>query len=468
MRMLKYSKVTDQILEDLRRIVGPPNVATDADNLRKYSHDETPLTAGSLPEVVVKPGSTQEVAGVLTLANERNIPVTFRGQGTGLSCGAVPLLGGIVMSFERMNRILEIDEENLMAVLESGVVLLDFRQEVEKRGLFYPADPGERTSSIGGNVATNAGGMNGVRYGKTRDYVLGLEVVLPSGRAMMLGGKTVKRSMGYDLMHLIIGSEGTLAAVTKVIVKLIKLPKIFMTLYVPFNDLQSAVSSVCEVLRSRITPTAMEFVERDAILVAEKHLEKTMPHHDSAAYLIIRIEGDKEDDLYAEAEAISDICTKNNAVDVLVADTPDSQARIWDIRSRFYEAVVKARVAELVDAAVPPARIAQFMKAVKEISQKRGMRIIGYGQAGDGNIHLHPLKDDLSQERWQELLPEVMKDIYRTAVSFGGTVSGEHGIGSAKKPYMSIALDEEQMALMREIKTLFDPKKILNPGKILD
>jgi glycolate oxidase len=212
----------------------------------------------------------------------------------------------------------------------------------------------------------------------------------------------------------------------------------------------------------------MEFVERDAIVLAEEHLEKSMPHHDSDAYLIMRIEADKEDDLYEEAEAISEICSNNGAVDVLVADTPESQSRIWDIRSHFYEAVVKARVAELVDAAVPRGRIADFMHAVKEISKKHGMRIIGYGHAGDGNIHLHPLRDELSEEEWEEKLPEVMKEIYGTAVSFGGTVSGEHGIGSAKKPYVSIALDEDEMRIMKEIKAIFDPNNILNPGKILD
>jgi glycolate oxidase len=465
---LDYAKVDEDFLKELVPILGAGNVDTDPQTLEKYSRDETPLVPGSPPEVVVRPGSTEEVSRVMALANERKIPVTFRGQGTGLSCGAVPLHGGVLMAFERMNRILEIDEENLMAVLEAGAVLLDFRQEVEKRGLFYPADPGERTSAIGGNVATNAGGMNGVKYGKTRDYILGLEVVLPSGKVMELGGKMVKRSMGYDLMHLIIGSEGTLAAITKVTVKLIKLPGIFMTLYVPFEDLQAAVSSVCEILRKRITPTAMEFVERDAILLAEEHLEKTMPHHDAAAYLILRIEGDKEDDLYEEAEAISEICTGKGAVDVLVADTAESQSRIWDIRSHFYEAVVKARVAELVDAAVPPGKIAEFMGAVKEISREHGMRIIGYGHAGDGNIHLHPLRDGLQQEEWDRKLPEVMKEIYGKAVEFGGTVSGEHGIGSAKKPYVSIALDEEEMAVMKRIKAIFDPNSILNPGKILD
>ena len=463
---MSYGRLDENLVAGLKQILGDDAVITQPSELERYSKDETPLSAGSAPDVVVKPSSTEEVSAVMKMLNDRQIPLTFRGQGTGLSCGAVPIMGGVVMSFERMNRILEIDEDNLMAVLEPGVVLLDFRQEVEKRGLFYPADPGERSSSIGGNVATNAGGMNGVKYGKTRNSVLGLEVVLPSGEVLQLGGKTVKRSMGYDLMHLFIGSEGTLGAVTKVIVKLIKLPKIFMTLYIPFKDLQDAVTSVCEILRNRITPTAIEFVERDAILMAEEYLQKTMPHHDSNAYLIIRIDGDDEEQLYSEAEGISDICTRNHAEDVLVADTKESQSRIWDIRSEFYEAVVKARVAEIVDAVVPPSKIADFMKEVKAISAKHGVRIIGYGHAGDGNIHLHPLKDDLSDEQWENRLPMVMRDIYTKAVELGGTISGEHGIGSAKKAYVEIAIDKTQLEIMKGIKRLFDPNGILNPGKI--
>ncbi len=465
---MEYGKIDNQVLERLSSIVGEANLHTDAPTLEKYSRDETPLVEGSLPDAVVMPASPEEVSEVLSLANDLKIPVTFRGQGTGLSCGAVPILGGILMVFERMDRILEIDEENLMAVLEPGVVLLGFREAVEKRGLFYPADPGERTSAIGGNVGTNAGGMNGVKYGKTRDYILGLEVVVPSGEILSLGGKTVKRSMGYDLMHLLIGSEGTLAAVTKVIVKLVKLPGIFMTLYVPFDDLHHAVDSVCDILRKRITPTAIEFVERDAILLAEEHLDRKMPHDEANAYLIIRLEADKEDDLYEEAEAVSEICTDRGAVDVLVADTPETQARIWDIRSNFYEAVVKARVADLVDAAVPPAKIADFMHAVKEISKEHGMRIIGYGHAGDGNIHLHPLKDRLTDEEWERKLPQVMEAIYRRAAEFGGTVSGEHGLGSAKKKYAPIALSKEEIEIMRGIKSVFDPNGILNPGKVFD
>ena len=465
---MKYNKVTEDVLNELKEIIGEENVLTNMEDLEKYSHDETAIGVKALPEVVVKPEDTDQVSKILALANERKIPVTPRGQGTGLCNGAVPIYGGILLSLERMNRILEIDEDNLMAVVEAGVVLSDLRAEVEKRGLFYPADPGERTSAIGGNINTNAGGMNGVKYGKTRNYILGLEAVLPSGKVLNLGGKVVKRSTGYDLMQLIIGSEGTLAVVTKAILKLVKLPKMFMTLYVPFNNLHDAARSVSDILRERITPTAMEFVERDVILEAEKKVGKTMPHHDSEAYLIIRIEGDKEEELYEHAEGISEICMRNNAVDVLVADTKERQDRIWDTRSIFYEAIVKSGTVELVDAAVPPSKIPEYVEKVKELSRKYGIRILSYGHAGDGNIHVHPIKGDLSDEEWSEKLPKLMEDLYREARALGGVVSGEHGIGWTKKRYLPICLDEEEIRLMREIKRIFDPNNILNPGKIFD
>ncbi|PDM25857.1 2-hydroxy-acid oxidase, partial [Candidatus Bathyarchaeota archaeon B24-2] len=441
---MKYNKVTEDVLNELKEIIGEENVLTNMEDLEKYSHDETAIGVKALPEVVVKPEDTDQVSKILALANERKIPVTPRGQGTGLCNGAVPIYGGILLSLERMNRILEIDEDNLMAVVEAGVVLSDLRAEVEKRGLFYPADPGERTSAIGGNINTNAGGMNGVKYGKTRNYILGLEAVLPSGKVLNLGGKVVKRSTGYDLMQLIIGSEGTLAVVTKAILKLVKLPKMFMTLYVPFNNLYDAARSVSDILRERITPTAIEFVERDVILEAEKKVGKTMPHHDSEAYLIIRIEGDKEEELYEHAEGISEICMRNNAVDVLVADTKERQDRIWDTRSIFYEAIVKSEVVELVDAAVPPSKIPEYVEKVKELSRKYGIRILSYGHAGDGNIHVHPIKGDLSDEEWSEKLPKLMEDLYREARALGGVVSGEHGIGWTKKRYLPICLDEEE------------------------
>ncbi len=465
---MNFNKVTDEIVAALKDILGSENVHTDKETLEKYSHDETPHGLRCLSEVVVKPENTEQVAAILRLANQYRIPVTFRGQGTGLADGAVPLYGGILVNFERMNRIIEVDEDNLIAVVESGAVLIDLRQEVERRGLFYPADPGERTSSIGGNVATNAGGMNCVKYGKVRDYILGLEVVLPSGKILELGGKTVKRSTGYELMHLIIGSEGTLAAVTKVIIHLIKLPKVFITFYVPYNDFDGAVKSVSQILKSRLTPTALEFMERSVILETEKQTGKKMPHDTAEAYLIIRLDGDDDSILYSEGERISNICLENGALDVLVADTKESQANIWDVRSGFYDGIVKGKDIDIVDTVIPISSIPDFMKAIRKISARHGVRILAFGHAGDGNIHIHPTRDTLSPEEWAEKYPKIMKEIYETSLFFGGTISGEHGIGYAKKKYFASGFDKEQIMLMKKIKKIFDPNNILNPGKIFD
>jgi glycolate oxidase len=450
--MIEYSQVTGEMVTQLEKIIDAKNVLKDLDSLDRYSHDESASNFKAFPEVVVKPQNTEQVSKILQLANEKRIPVTFRGQGTGLSCGAVPLLGGILMSFEDMDTILEIDEENLVAVVESGVVLLNLREKLERKGLFYPADPGERSSAIGGNVGTNAGGMNGVKYGNTRGYVLGLEAVLSSGKIVKLGSKTIKRSTGYELMHLIIGSEGTLAAVTKVILKLIKLPKLFITLYVPFPSLHDAIKTVPDIIRKKITPTAIEFLEREPLLLAEEHLGKTMPHHEAEAYLILRINGEKEEELLEVGEAVAEICMENNAIDVFIADTKEAQEKIWDLRGHFYEALVHNETVELVDTVVPPSTVADYMN----------------GHAGDGNVHLHLMKDQLSDEEWKKRRPRTMKRIYQTAVTFGGTISGEHGIGLEKKNFFAIGIGKEEMRLMKGIKSLFDPNYILNPGKIFN
>lgn len=465
---MAYAKVTGDLLVRLRAVVGEANVLIDRASLESYSSDETPLGVKALPDVVVMPASTFEVSEVLALATKARVPVTPRGRGTGLSNGSVPVYGGILLSLERMNRIVEVDEENLMVVVEPGVVLSDLKAEVERRGLFYPADPGEKKASIGGNVSTNAGGMNGFKYGNTRRYVLGLEAVLPSGKVLSLGGKLVKRSTGYDLVQLIVGSEGTLAVVTRIVLKLMKLPRRFMTLYVPFDDLHDAARTVSIVLKEKVTPTALEFVERDVVLEAEKHLGTSMPDHDAEAYLIMRLEGDTEDELRRDADEITGLCLRNGAVTVLVADTREKQDVIWNVRSSFYEVIVKSKVAQIMDAAVPPSQIPEFVRRVKEISQDSGVRILNYGHAGDGNIHVHPMKDDLTDLEWAEKLPRLMERLYEEAVALGGAISGEHGIGYAKKRYLQIGIDEEQVRLMREVKRLFDPNSIMNPGKIFD
>ncbi|UCH37110.1 MAG: FAD-binding oxidoreductase [Candidatus Bathyarchaeota archaeon] len=465
---MKYTTVTRETITELELIVGEKFILKDEETLKPYSHDESASQCHAAPQVVVKPQQTRQVSEILHLANREKIPVTFRGQGTGLSCGAVPIYGGIVMSFEAMNRIVEIDEHNLSVTVEAGVVLLNLREELENRGLFYPADPGERSSAIGGNVATNAGGMNGVKYGNTRGYVLGVEAVLASGKALNLGGKTIKRSSGYELMHLLVGSEGTLAAITKVTLRVIKAPKRFITLYIPFSSLNKAITVVPEIIRRKITPTAIEFFEQEPLLIAENQTGLTMPHHDAAAYLLIRIDGEKEEELYEMGQAIADICMENDAVDVLIAETDDAQQKIWDVRSRFYEALVQNQTVKIMDTVVPPSSIGIYMDAIQNIASKHGVRIQGYGHAGDGNIHLHLLKNGLDEDEWTAKWPKVMREVYRTAVEFGGTISGEHGIGLSKKEFFPIAVEKEELELMKAIKKLFDPNNILNPGKIFD
>ncbi len=405
---------------------------------------------------------------VLTYANDHHIPVTFRGQGTGLSCGAVPLYGGIVLSFERMNRILEIDEDNLVAVVEPGVVLLTLREELSQYGLFYPADPGERTSAIGGNVATNAGGMNGVKYGNTRQYIVGLEAVLASGAVLQLGGKTLKRSTGYELLHLIVGSEGTLAAITKVILRVMKEPQRVITLYVPFPNLTAAIATVPHIIREKITPTAIEFMEQELLLMVEQHVDQWMPHDEAAAYLIIRLDGDEETFLYEMGEAVADLCLAHDAEDVLIAESKEAQSRIWDLRSRFYEVLKSIHTLDTVDAVVPISQIAEYIRLGKQISTKYGLTIHGLGHAGDGNVHLMLLKETLSNSEWSEKLPKTKQELHEAAVALGGTISGEHGIGFEKKKYLPLIASKDELAIMRNIKHVFDPHNILNPGKIFD
>jgi glycolate oxidase len=456
------------MVNHLQQLLGEVNVLLEPTTLTRYAGDENPTGISAQPDVVVTPQNTPQVSQVLAFANENRIPVTFRGQGTGLSCGAVPIYGGIVMSFENMNRILEIDEDNLVAVVEPGVVLLTLRDELAQRSLFYPADPGERTSAIGGNVATNAGGMNGVKYGNTRQYIVGLEVVLASGAVLKLGGKTLKRSTGYELLHLVIGSEGTLAAITQVMLRVMKEPNRVITLYIPFPNLTAAIATVPHIIREKITPTAIEFMEQELLLKVEEQVEQRMPHDRAAAYLIIRLDGDEETSLYAMGEAVAELCLAHGAEDVLIAESAEAQARIWDLRSRFYEVLKSTNILDTVDAVVPISQIAEYIHLGKQISQKHGLTIHGLGHAGDGNVHLMLLKNTLSDAEWSEKLPETKQELHEAAVALGGTISGEHGIGLEKKKYLPLIASSEELSIMRNIKNLFDPHNILNPGKILD
>jgi len=461
----RYGKVTDEVVALLAKIVGDKNVLT-GDERGNYSRDEMPKSKPVLPEVVAKPEDTDSVARILKLADEKKIPVTPRGAGTGISGGAVPIYGGIVLSLERMNGILEIDKDNFMATVEPGVILADLYQAVEEHGLYYPLYPGETSATIGGNIATNAGGMRAVKYGVTRHFVLGLEAVLPNGETIQTGGKFVKCSTGYDLTQLLIGSEGTLALVTKIILRLITPPGRREILFVPFHSLHDAISSVPDILQERILPVGIEFMERDIINMVEQHTGKKIPLHDYEAFLMIIVEADNEDEIHRMASQIGEVCLNHGAVDVFIPGSERAKRNLLGFREKFYSVIGHFGMLDIADVVVPRSRIAEFVERAKKIAGEYRIPLVAYGHAGDGNVHLHPISQgrDNSEEKTKELL----KKIYEVGVSLGGTISGEHGLGFAKKSYLPIASDKDKIDLMKRIKRAFDPNNIMNPGKVFD
>jgi len=418
----------------------------------------------------VRVTSAEQVSRILRLANEANFPVTPRGAGQGLSGGAVPVFGGVVMTLEKMKGILEIDQDNLMATVEPGVITGDLHREVEALGLFYPPDPASLDScSIGGNIAENAGGPRAIKYGITRDYVCGLEAVLPSGEIVTMGGKLVKDVTGYDLMQLLIGSEGTLAVITKVILRLLPLPSERVDLLVPFDDFHAASRSVSEVIKNRIVPTAMEFMGKDSILAAEALTEKEMPFHDAEAHLLVTVDGNDKAAVEAEYERIGEICLEQGARDVLVADNPRLRDKLWEARRLIIEALQHLSpegIMDTQDLVVPRAKIAELLSRIKEIAGRHSLKIVCFGHAGDGNVHVNVIKD-VPDEEWRAKKGPVAEEMYEAALSLQGSITGEHGIGLTRKQYLPMAVDEHRIGIMRRIKEVFDPKCILNPGKIL-
>jgi glycolate oxidase len=464
----KYGRVTRQTIEELMTIAGKNCVLTDRDELAGYCCDEMPLAKPHAPKVVVKPTDNRTIARLLNFANKNRIPVTPMGAGTGLSGGCIPIYGGILLSLERMNRILEIDRENFVAVVEPGVTLSDLYNQVEQQGLYYPIYPGEMTATIGGNIATNAGGMNAIKYGVTRHNVLGLEAVLPNGEIIRTGGKFVKCSTGYDLTQLIIGSEGTLAVVTEVMLKLTTKPVKTEVLFAPFTNLQDAIDAVPEILRLKMAPTGIEFMERSIIEIVEEYLDREIPYHEYAAFLMIIMEGESENEIYEYFAEAEEICKQHGATEARVPGSERAKKRLLEAREKFYHAIKRYAPMEIIDVVVPRSRIAEFVRRVKEISEEYQVPIIVYGHAGDGNVHLHPICLNMNREEWGRRLPRLMSDIYSSGVSFGGAISGEHGIGLAKKAYFHVETDDALLGIMKSIKKAFDPNNILNPGKILD
>ena len=448
--------------------VAPGRVFSGADISADYDHDEMTEYGHFMPEAVIQAQSAQEICDVLRYCNEKKIAVTPRGAGTGLCGGCVAIHGGVVLSTERMKRVLEVDTRNMTATVEPGVLLMEFPKSLEGTGLFYPPDPGEKTATMGGNAMTNAGGMRAVRYGVTRDYVLGMEVALADGRLITLGGKTVKTSSGYSLIDLMIGSEGTLGFLTKLTVKLVPEPKVNLSLLMPFDDLQACIEAVPQVLACGCEPTAVEFMEREVIACAEKYLGKQFPDTSADAYLLVRLDGPSREALTPAMDTLTDLALSIGAKDVLLADTDERKESIWNARGAFLEAIKGSTpTMDECDVVVPRDHIAAFVRESVEIGKRAGVRVCSFGHAGDGNLHIYACRDELSEADWKRGVAQVMDELYAAARRMDGEVSGEHGIGHAKRAFLQKSVGEAQVELMRGIKAAFDPNGILNPGKVV-
>jgi glycolate oxidase len=454
------------VIEELRTIVGESNVTLGADAEEGYTHDECLTTPPGTPECVVRPVSTDQVSRLLRFANEHKIPVTVRGAGTGLSGGCTPRPGGILLSLERMNRILEIDDSNHVAVVEPGITLAELDEATAKKGLVYPIFPGENSATLGGNVATNAGGMRAVKYGVTRNQVLGLEAVLPNGDVVRSGGKFVKTSSGYDLTQLVIGSEGTLAVVTQVIVKLFPRMPVWSTVLAPFRSLEEVAKAVPALVMSGVGPLLVEYIDRMTMMgiTGFSNIELGVPEsvkEQAEAYLLVVVEGRDEQSVERDVEGLGEICANQGAIDVFVLPAAAGTALV-DAREKSFWVGKRMGLADIIDVVVPRASIPEYVAKVQGIAARHGTMITGCGHAGDGNIHLGVFEQDKAK------LSAVMRDLLEAGLDLGGAVSAEHGIGQAKKKYYAELEDPTKLALMKGIKKVFDPNGILNPGVLFE
>lgn len=432
-----------------------------------YYHDELG-TAFGVPDVLVKVLSTEEVSEVMAYAFGRTIPVVVRGSGTGLVGGAVATHGGIMLDTSMMKKVLELDENNLTVTVQTGILLMELAAYCDERGFQYCPDPGEKSATIGGNISTNAGGMRAMKYGVTRDAVRAITVVLPSGEIMKFGSKVVKNSSGYDLKDLIIGSEGTLGIVTEATLKIIPKPEFAISILVPFRSMKDAISTVPKIIRAQVTPVATEYMSQDVILFAEEYLGKKFPTHASDAYLLLTFDGNTREAIMHDMETIADLCLENDAIDVFMIDTEERSASVWSARSAFLEAI-KSSTDQMdeCDVVVPRSRVADFILYTHEVAKEVGLRIPSFGHAGDGNLHIYLCRDGLDDVQWENRKEKAFSLMYEKSKEMGGLVSGEHGIGLDKRKYLLDMLGERQLELMRGIKNVFDPKGILNPGKVI-
>jgi len=452
-------------LERLVKVVGKDWVTTEREFMESYLRDETPdpiRPSAASDLILVKPSATREVSQILKLADENRVPVFPVGGRTGLVGGSVPTEAGIILSLERMSKI-EIDQENLMAIAEAGATLGDLFKASEDAGLFFPPHPGDEGAQIGGLIATNAGGVRAVKYGVMRNYVRGVEAVLPNGDVIELGGRLIKNNTGYDLMQLIIGSEGTLCVITKAVIKLYPKSVSSATLVVPFNSRMDALTAVQKILQSPILPLAIEYVEIKEINEAAKHINEEWPVQEGKAQLIIILTGTTQDDLLSSCERISEISSENNACEVMLAETREEQDRILRIRSNIYT-TLKPEMVDILDVTVPPSKLGDLMTSVDEIAKKHGVSLPIYGHAGDGNLHVHIMKEEGKEPSY---VTDVKRDIYLAGVHLGGVITGEHGIGKIRTGDIRLVHSEKALSLMKDIKKLFDPNGILNPGKVI-
>ncbi len=468
-----YNQVKDEDIAFFENLCGKSHVYRRDQIVEDFTRDEkTPEKLWTYPEVMVEITNTKQISEIMKYCSSRNIPVTPRGQGTGLVGGCIPIYGGLLLNMNSMNKIIELDEENLTLVVEPGVLIMEIKSHVEDKGLFYAPFPGEKSATIGGNISTNAGGIKAVKYGVTREWVRGLEIVLPNGKIIELDGDLAKNSSGYSLKNLIIGSEGTLAIITKAWLKLIPQPKYMISLLVPFPNYESAIEAVPKIIiKSKVLPTSLEFMERDVILDAEEYLGKKFPDNTSNAYLLISMDGSDKQAIEKEYEAVADVCLELGALDVFISDTPERQDSIWATRSAFLEGI-KGCTTEIdeCDVVVPRSEIARFLKYTLILQKEHNIRLKTFAHAADGNVHVYVLKDQLGQEEWEGKLYAVLDALYIKAKELGGNVSGEHGIGLLKKRDLmhQHQTDPAVLRLMKEIKKIFDPKNILNPGKVVD
>lgn len=467
--MIKEFSITEDIVSKLKSIVGSEYAITSGDSrMGDYSHDQTE-DLKFMPGLVLKPCTAEEISGILKICNKYKIPVTPRGAGTGLSGGALPVYGGIILSMERFNKIIEIDERNLQATVETGVITQVFQTAVIEKGLFYPPDPSSKGSCfLGGNLAECAGGPRAVKYGVTKDYVLNLEVVLPTGEIIWTGANVLKNSTGYNLTQLMVGSEGTLGVITKIVFKLIPYPTQTLVMLVPFHSAAKACEAVSAVFSAGITPSALEFMERDALEWGMKFIKNVnVPIHDHIqAHLLIEVDGNDKEQLFKECEKISEVLSKYECDEVMFAESTQEKENLWRLRRCIGEAVKSNSVYKEEDTVVPRAELAVLLKGVKEIGNRYGFKSVCYGHAGDGNLHVNIVKADMSDEDWNNKLTYGIREIFQLCVKLKGTISGEHGIGWVQKGYMDIAFSPKALELQKSIKNLFDPNNILNPGKM--